>query len=62
MTEAANADAQTEDDTRWVILDDANGRERSSPRPFLVFDQANGTVVIADDSETSNDERTTPTC
>jgi hypothetical protein len=33
-----------------------SGRDRDNPRPFLVFDQANGTVVIADDYETSNDE------
>jgi hypothetical protein len=51
-TEATNDDARA----AWVILDDANGRERNSPRPFLVFDQANGTVVIADDYETSNDD------
>jgi hypothetical protein len=39
-----------------LILEDANGRERSSSHPFLVFDPANGTVVIADDYETSNDD------
>jgi hypothetical protein len=58
-TEATNDAARTawtEDDTRWVYLYDANGRERDNPRPNLVFDQANGTVVIADDYETSNDD------
>jgi hypothetical protein len=42
-TEATNDDARTawtEDDTRWVYLYDANGRERDNPRPNLVFDQA----------------------
>jgi alpha-acetolactate decarboxylase len=34
---------------------DANGRERESEHPFLVFDKSNGTVIIADDYETSND-------
>jgi hypothetical protein len=39
----------------YVVFDDANGRERDSPRPYLDFNIHNGTFTIADDWESSND-------
>ena len=47
-----------EDDEWWpkLILHDYLGKERSNPRPFLVFDRSDGKLTIADDYETSNDE------
>jgi hypothetical protein len=39
-----------------VILADANGHEGDSMgHPWLVFDKSNGTVIIADNYEVSND-------
>jgi hypothetical protein len=44
------------DEYEELVLNDANGRNRDSPRPYLVFNPADGTIVIADDYETSNDD------
>ena len=44
------------DEDGLVILADANGHDSDNMgRPWLVFDKTNGTVVVADDYETSND-------
>jgi hypothetical protein len=42
-------------DESWLSLDDYNGRDRGSPRPFLLFDPKDGKLIIADDYEISND-------
>jgi len=44
------------EETRWVSLVDANGRERGSCRPWLGFNPNDGAFVIADDYEPSNDD------
>jgi hypothetical protein len=45
-----------EDEYEELILINANRRDRDSPYPFLTFNPTDGTVVIADDYETSNDD------
>jgi hypothetical protein len=40
-----------------LVLADANGHDGDGMgRPWLAFNKINGTVVVADDYETSNDE------
>ena len=48
-------DRATEVTGEPLFLCDANSGEKSSPRPWLVFNRANGVVIIADDDETLND-------